>query len=410
MKKYDVLLLCQYFYPEYHSTAVLPYELAEDLSVKGLRVGAISGYPKEYTKVESVAKKETVKGIDITRLKYLQLSRRSKVGRLINFFSFMSSVFFHWPLLTNTKCIIVYSNPPVLPLITALNKKLFKVKYIFVSFDIYPDVAVVTGQIKENSFLYKVMKRVNKVVDKTADRIVALSCDMKRYILNSRQEVQEEKVIVIPNWYDDSDIDFSQKIKSENLINLRTRYKLIVLYSGNMGICQDMDTIFNVAKKMKDREDICFVFTGHGLHKERMEAEVREDEMSHVKFFGFLLGDEYIEMLKIADCHVVSLEKGVEGISVPSKTYSYMSVGRPLIGIMDEETDIAKDIINHELGVVISQKDERRLEEYISFLYLNPEMIEEKRLKIRDVFLEKYTRKTCTSNYYEMIKEVIGCD
>ena len=84
----NVLLLCQYFYPEHVSSAILPAQLAEDLAESGHDVSVICGWPQEYHDGNSVPQRETYKGINIYRLKYGNFNNKSKFGRMINFFSF----------------------------------------------------------------------------------------------------------------------------------------------------------------------------------------------------------------------------------------------------------------------------------------------------------------------------------
>jgi len=136
-KKKDVLFLCQYFYPEYVSSATLPFDTALSLSREGLSVGALCGYPKEYNLLNKVPLKETYENIEIRRLKYIQLKRSNFIGRIINYFSFTLAVMLHFFELQKYKAIIVYSNPPILPFIAALANKFFGTKVIFVSYDIY---------------------------------------------------------------------------------------------------------------------------------------------------------------------------------------------------------------------------------------------------------------------------------
>ena len=83
--------------------------------------------------------REAKGGVSIRRLRYMQLSRRSRLGRLINYFSFTLSVLLHLFEIRNYRAVIVYSNPPVLPIAAILANKLFKTKIIFVSYDVYPD-------------------------------------------------------------------------------------------------------------------------------------------------------------------------------------------------------------------------------------------------------------------------------
>ena len=91
--KKDVLFLCQFFYPEYISSATLPFDTAKALVEAGFSVGVMCGYPKEYCIGNNeVLFEEDHKGIKIKRLKYLQVARNNIAGRLINYFSFTFSV------------------------------------------------------------------------------------------------------------------------------------------------------------------------------------------------------------------------------------------------------------------------------------------------------------------------------
>lgn len=91
--------------------------------------------------------REAKDGVSIRRLRYMQLSRRSRLGRLINYFSFTLSVLLHLFEIRNYRAVIVYSNPPVLPIAAILANKLFKTKIIFVSYDVYPEVAYASGSL-----------------------------------------------------------------------------------------------------------------------------------------------------------------------------------------------------------------------------------------------------------------------
>ena len=129
MKK-DILFLCQFFYPEYNSSATLPFDTAKYLASHGFSVGALCGYPKEYSKDKDVPIKETKDKVEIQRIKYLQLKRGSKIGRLINYFSFTFKALLHVGKLRKYKSVIVYSNPPILPLVPVIANMLFKTKII----------------------------------------------------------------------------------------------------------------------------------------------------------------------------------------------------------------------------------------------------------------------------------------
>src|SRR5699024_3315234 len=91
-QKKDILFLCQYFYPEYVSSATLPYDTALALSKSGYSVDVLCGYPREYILSNDVPYEEVHKNINIKRLKYAQREKTDFFGRIINYFSFMFAV------------------------------------------------------------------------------------------------------------------------------------------------------------------------------------------------------------------------------------------------------------------------------------------------------------------------------
>jgi len=404
MKKYDVLVLCRFFKPDQNTAANLAYETAEDLVKKGLGVKVVCGQ----TKTANLDKEEIVNGIDVRRLNYLQLLKSSKIGRIISYLSFIFAIAFNWHLLWQTKCIVVYSDPPIMPFIVALNKKFFKVKFIFVSYDIYPDIPVATNHINEQSIACKMMRKANNFMDKHADKIVALSNDMKNYILKTRKYVFRNQIRVIPNWSTINTVDFSREVQNDAIKKLRTQFELIILYSGNMGIAQDMDTILNVAKKMKDNPDVLFIFTGNGQKVSQIKADLANLKLNNVRFYDYLIGQDYVDMLRIADAHIISLVEGLAGMAVPSKTYSYMAIGRPLIAILSKDTDIANDINDYELGCVINANDIEKFVDYVKYLLDNKNEIIQIGNRVLKVYNDKYTKEVSTTKYYELIKEMIN--
>jgi glycosyltransferase involved in cell wall biosynthesis len=406
--KKDVLFLCQYFYPEYVSSATLPFDTAVRLAEEGFSVSAICGYPKEYSKSKEVPIEETFKKIEIKRLKYIQLKRSSFLGRLINYFSFTFSVVINFRDLKKFKSIIVYSNPPVLPFIAGLASKFFNTKIIFVSFDVYPEIAYKTNVIAKDSLLTKLMILVNKTIFNNVNKVVALSNEMKNYLLEHRWQLNENQIEVIPNWFEDKGVaDKYKSQKNELFRSIFDGRKLIVSYFGNLGIAQDFNTLIDAMRELKYDSEVLFVFAGHGNKMDILKEIIKQEGLNNVKVYNFLHGQDFEDALNISDCFIVSLAKGLTGLAVPSKTYSYMMAGKPVIAIMDEGSDIAKDLIQNKAGYAVQGGESSKL---VSAIY---ELKNDKnKLKImgencRNVYLRKYTKENCTGQYVSLIKKVL---
>ena len=393
-QKKDVCFLCQYFYPEYVSSATLPFDTAKALVENGFTVGALCGYPYEYYD-KKIVLEENVDGIEIKRLKYLKMKRASKIGRIINYFSFIVKAFLRVKHLKKYKAVVVYSNPPLMPWVANVAKKRYGCKIIFVAYDLYPEIALRTNSIKSKGLIKRIMDRINKKFYPNVDKVVALSNEMKEYLVQNRN-IAEEKITVIPNWYKDEYESLCQTNQTEITKNLEG--KQVVSYLGNMGTCQDIDTILKVAKKMESDLRFVFLFAGHGNKVDLVKSAISQGA-KNIVYYDFLHGQDYLSVLKQTSYAVVSLEKDLCGLCVPSKTYAYMMYNKPIICIMDKKTDIAEDVINSESGVVVENGEVDKIIEHL--------LSQNKEPNIRERYLEKYTPHVTLGKYIDMVKEVL---
>lgn len=402
MKKKDILFLCQFFYPEYISSAQLPYDTVRALKDAGFTVGALCGYPHEYLDGADIPTKEEIDGISIHRLKYIQMDRKGFLGRIVNYFSFTFMVLLHLFEIARYRAVVVYSNPPILPWIASWAKVLFGTKLIFVSYDLYPEVATVTNTLREGNMICRLMNHINKCVYRRSDHVVSLGSEQRTYILNHR-DITPDRVTVIPNWYKD---EGERPVnREENIFRKTVGDRFVVSYFGNMGTMQDMKTILGAIRELKDDDTVFFLFAGHGNKMEKLKRIVEEEGIRNVAIHKFLHGQDFQDALAISDCALVSLEKGATGLCVPSKTYSYMMQGIPLLAIMDEG-DIVRDI-ESGAGLWVRNGESEKLAGAIRTLRADPEMLAAMRKKCRTLYLEKYTTEICTGKYVSLFRELL---
>lgn len=401
-KSRDILFLCQFFYPEYISSAQLPYDTVRALKDSGFTVDVLCGYPHEYLDGKDIPVKEEIDGIKIHRLKYIQTGRAGFLGRIINYFSFTFMVLLHLASIAKYKAVVVYSNPPILPWIASWAKVLFGTKLIFVSYDLYPEVATVTNTLREGNIICHLMNHINKCVFRRADSVVALSSEMKEFILDNR-DISVEKVTVISNWYEDRG-EPSRNL-TDNVFREVAANRFVVSYFGNMGTMQDMDTILGAIRELQGDPNIFFLFAGHGNKMETLKRIVAEEAISNIIIHDFLHGKDFADALAISDCALVSLEKGATGLCVPSKTYSYMMQGIPLLAIMDD-CDIVRDI-EKGAGLWVKNGESVKLAEAIRTLRCDPEKQKTMRQTCRRIYLENYTTDICTQKYVTLFHQLL---
>ena len=401
-KTRDILFLCQFFHPEYISSAKLPYDTVRALQESGFTVDVLCGYPHEYLEGKDIPVSEEIDGIHIHRLKYIQTGRAGFLGRIINYFSFTFMVLLHLFKTYRYRAVVVYSNPPILPWIASWAKVLFGTKLVFVSYDLYPEVATVTNTLREGNVICRLMNHINRCVFRRADSVVALSSEMREYILAHR-EIADEKVVVIPNWFEDA--GQPQADSADNGFAGRTAGKFVVSYFGNMGTMQDMETILGAIRELQAEPDICFLFAGHGNKMEKLKQILQEEKIGNTAVYDFLHGKDFRDALAVSDCAFVSLEKGATGLCVPSKTYSYMMQGIPLLAIM-EPCDIVRDI-EKGAGFWVRNGESHKLAEAIRLLRDNPEKQKSMRQTCRRIYLQNYTTPICTKKYVTLFRSLL---
>lgn len=402
-KQRDILFLCQFFYPEYISSAQLPFDTAKALRAAGYGVDVLCGYPREYLDGADIPVRETVEGIHIRRLKYIQMDRSGFLGRIVNYFSFTLMVLLNLPVLAKYASIVVYSNPPILPWIASWAKALFGTKLVFVAYDLYPEVATVTNTLREGHPICRLMNHINRCICRRADRIVALSREMKTYILKHR-DYPEPAVRVIPNWYEDQGVITGNR--EENRFREITKGRFTVSYFGNMGTMQDMQTILQAVRTLKDDPGVFFLFAGHGNKMEALKETVQAEGIENIAIYPFLHGQDFRDALEISDCALVTLVQGATGLCVPSKTYSYMMQGIPLLAVMDEG-DIVSDI-EQGAGCWVRNGEGELLVQHIRAMMQNPEGLAQMRRTCRRIYETKYTREICTEQYVSLFRELLG--
>ena len=403
-QKKDILFLCQFFYPEHNSSATLPFDTAKYLAAHGFTVDALCGYPKEYSDQAHVPLREEKDGVNIQRIRYIQLGRVNKLGRLINYFSFTASAFFHLFKLRKYKSVIVYSNPPILPFIAVLGNVLFGTKIVFVAYDVYPEVAYASNSLRPDSIISKGMRWLNHQMYKRVSRVVALTDEMKEFLLEHRPELTADRVVTIANWAHE------KKIEATDEAYARFGYQpgqFIVSYFGNMGICQEMETLVSAVEQMADNDKVQFLFIGHGSKKQAIAERFEKKHLKNVQMHDFLTGEAFEQAVVISSCCVVSLEKGLKGMCAPSKYYSYLQGGKVIVAVVEEGSYLAQEVEIEHIGYAVKIRDVDGLVRAIQSMVEDKSACVETGSRAARLYEEKYALEIGVGKYCQIIEEVV---
>ena len=405
-----LLILCQLFYPELVSTGQTLTELCEQLVDLGMELEVVCARPSVIDIKKQPPNLMKYHGITIRRVWGTSFPKLNFLGRVINQITYALSVFVYLLFDRTKRPILVLTNPPFLAFFCAILRKIkLGNPYIYLIFDIYPDTAVNLGVLKQKGFLSLLWEWINKVSFKHAARIVVIGRCMQKKIEDKIRKYDlniTDKIRMIHVWSDDKLIRNCSDRKSFFIKQWGLENKFIVLYSGNMGRFHDMETIMYVVKKLSDNKDIMFVFVGEGYKKKWMMKFAQDNSLQNCVFHTYVPREKLPDLLSCANIGLVSLMKGQEGLSVPSKTYGLMAAGLPVVAIMSSFCEIAQMIREENCGMVIKPGDVEGLKKAILTFFNSREKLDIMGRNARKAIDNKYNIKQAALAYYELIKEI----
>ena len=401
-EKKDLLIVTEQFYPSSSTDSILMTQLVEDLSNAGISVGVLTSklLPKSKGKLKNV---DSYKDVYIKRIKSFHLSGDTTIIKILNRLSLMLISFFYIREFKKYKISLCLTTPPSFPLLGIIGKKRYKTKSLFLLYDLYPDVAVKMNLIKENGLSYKITDKLYKIVYKNVDNIIAIGRCAKEYLIKNKN-CDAKKIEIITNWQDEAKVGNTPYDKEfAKIYNLDKKF--IITYSGNMGLFHDLETIVEFAKaNQKDMPNMRVILCGKGDKKPQIVDLVKKYNLNNVLILDHLSLDEYNSLMSISDAFFVTLLPGVEGLSVPSKTYAYMLAGKPIISIMSPNAEISLEVKENNAGICVENGDVKGLTKHIRKIIEDKEYYEQ--LKKGSIAAgKKYERKVITKQYANFIKK-----
>jgi colanic acid biosynthesis glycosyl transferase WcaI len=405
-----ILLLTLYYKPDVAANAVIMTELAEELSALGHDVTVVTAFPHYKGNVIDEAyrgkliERERRDGIDIIRT-YLYTSP-NKNSLLVRFLNYVSFNLFSTlaGLFSGPQDVILVPSPPLTIGLSAYVIGLFKrIPYIYNVQDIYPDVVIKLG-VLTNRWAIRFSRWLERFVYRNARHITVLSQGFKDNLLG--KGVPEEKLTVIPNFVD---TDFICPIPRDN--GFRHRFGLdgqfVVLYAGNIGHSQSLEDVLASAEDLEDEGDIAFVIVGNGSRKPELEALADEMDLSNVCFIPFQPREDVPQIYAAADVCLVPLKEGIALDSVPSKAYTIMASGRPIVASVDPGSDAWNLVQEAECGLCVEPEDAGALTEAIRNLYDDDDRRKRFGRNGRQHVVAHYTPEVVAEQYADLLERLV---
>ncbi len=401
-QKFCLSIITQFYPPDYAATGQLIQELATQLGEENIRVNVFTGQPGyafDNGKAPRIEEKNRVK---VKRTRATQLLSKKILGKALNGVIFSIRAGLH--ILRHRKkndVLLLTTAPPFLFTVGYLANLLFRIPYVCLVYDLYPDVVIEFGLISPRNPIAKLWNWLNDRIWSRAKGIIVLSDTMKERIATKHPQASS-KISVIHNW---ANADWIKPIaKEQNWFACQhgTNHKFTVLYSGNLGRCHDLETMLGAIQLLKD-EDVRFVFIGAGAKHELCRKTVEEWGLLNCTFLPYQDRAHLPYSLTACDLALVSIAPRMEGVVVPSKLYGVMAAGRAIAAICEPHSYLRELIDGTNCGACFNNNDCKGLANFIRFLAKNPKIAIKMGQAGRKHLEANFTPKIIAQQYQEVL-------
>ncbi len=372
----NLLIICPHFAPDVAPTGEVMTSIVMQLVERGHRIHVVAALPwyREH-RIESgwdgrwVRQEDTDWG-RITRVHPFPTAKTNIPARAAAFGGFTTLAFgAALPSRPAPDAVLAMSPPLTIGVAGWLVARARRAPFVFNIQDIFPDVAVELGVLR-NPRVIAAAARLERFTYDRADAVTVLSEDLRDNVTAKLHGRAPQKVRVIPNFVDTRWI---QPAPREN--DYRREHglegKTVVMYAGNVGFSQSLDLVVDAAVALAHEPDLVFVI--HGGGSARPDLERRAGGLPNVRFIDMQPKARLPEVLAAADIHLVPLRRGLARASVPSKLYSILAAGRPLVASVDPGTEVTRVLQQSGAGLAVPPDDAEQFTKAIDRLVQGPE-------------------------------------
>lgn len=345
-KNLKILAISQVYFPDTASVSQHLTDLLENLERSGHNVTVISSQ-RDYENPKIIyPKKQYINGVQINRIKNTGFGKRNKLSRTIDFFTFNVLLLLRLLVIKKERYDIILglTSPPLLSYIGVIIARLKKIRFIYWTMDLQPELSVVAGYIERDSRPAKLLQYLGDYIFKHATKIITLDNFMYEHVC--RRIGQEKRQIdIIPVWpvmnkeYDGKRLSNSFRIQNQ------FGDKIVIMYSGNHSVMHPLTTLLDAAVKLRNDPRFLFVHIGGGVNLKEVTDCKEKNRLKNIKILPYEPREKIHISLSSADIHVVSLGNGCVGYTHPNKIYGSMFVGRPILYIGPVKSHIS-NILN----------------------------------------------------------------
>jgi len=404
--KLRLVVLCPHFSPDLAPTGVVMTRIVTELAARGHELHVVTSLP--WYRNHAIEPgwggrlwrtEKTEWGSIIRVHPFPGKSKSNLLRRAIGFLAFSYAVGIRsvhadgFPFKVDG--VLAMSPPLTLGLTGWFTKIIRRAPLVFNIQDVFPDAAIQTGAIS-NKNIIAAAKWLERVSYQRSDAVVLLSQDLRTNIANKIDAKHHHRLHVIPNFVDTVAITPQDRMTAyRNELGIGDQ--LVVMYAGNVGFSQSLNLVVEAAAKFPE---IAFVINGDGAARKKLQEDCAQ--LANVHFGDYQPIERLSEVLATGDIHLVPLRTGLASVSVPSKSYSILAAGRPMLAAIDPNTEIPNMLQQSGAGVAVNPDNGPAFIEALGRLISNRDQLSEMGAKGRK-WVETHASPASVAAQYEAI-------
>lgn len=429
MAKKKLLMFAHYYAPDPAATGQILKDQAEgmrnefDVTV----ICAVPSYDGEVAPAYRTQKTyfEEMNGVKLVRVRVPAFSKSDKASRIRNIVAYFFAALEAARKTGRQDHVFTISQPPILGgLLGVLGKWMKHAKLIYCIQDFNPEQVMAVNYCT-NRLILKAMMMVDKFNCRHADLVITVGCDLVDTLKTRFQGENVPKFVMINNWVDEKAV-YPLPPEHERVLAFKRRYglenKFVIMYSGNIGLYYDLENLMKVLKQFRkgytrqgryepgprtaDGREVAFAFVGAGSVRERLVQYAQAHHFENVVFIPYQAQDELIYSLNAGDVHWCVNAKGMKGVSCSSKAYGIMGAARPMIGVLEEGTEIRRLIEAADCGKCCAPGEYEEVAEIIRWYIenANSDALREMGANGRKYLEKNLTKELSIQKYIQAIK------
>lgn len=394
-----VLVVNQYAAPDTTPSAHYVSTVASALADAGMDVTLLAAEPSYGESAVAAPLRERRYGVNIRRVRMGswrgRATKRRRFGGYVRFLAGALVLGRQIVRVERPDVVMCFSNPPFVALLAAWLARRAGARMMYVIHDVHPDILAATDWIRLPAPAVRAWDLLNRLMLKSASSVVVLGEGMKQ-LLVTEKGVAEERVQVVPLWAEPEleRAELDESVRGELGV---ARDELLVLSTGNLGVMHSLDPVVVAVQRLKDRR-VRFAFVASGVRLNHWEALL--GGFPNVSFVPYRTGDPFRRLVAACDVGLVPLTPGMERFAVPSRAYTFLSAGRPLLTVMDPKADVARLVIENQCG--FNSLCGVELAEWLERMLKDRAELRAAAVRARRTYEARFTRKAVLGQYVEM--------